>query len=272
MGDLAGFVDQRLLRGYNTFSRTEVEAVVGRSKGGLTARLTRLVERRKLATPRRGFYVILRPEDQALGAPEPAEWIDPLMRFLALDYRVSLLRAAAFHGSSHQAAMLFQVIVPRQLRPITVGRQRVEFVHQRAGAFDLVNGSPHLDTLKTRAGFARIAGVELTLLDCARYFHRAGGLNGLAQISKDLGGSASPRRLARLAPAYESTCARRLGYMLERFGHERGARALEPIAKEAKSFVPLDPSVSVASSALSLPSELCQRWKLTINEHVEVDT
>jgi hypothetical protein len=29
------------------------------------------------------------------------------------DYWVSLLRAAAFHGSSHQAAMIFQVIVPK---------------------------------------------------------------------------------------------------------------------------------------------------------------
>jgi len=39
----------------------------------------------------------------------------------------------------------------------------------------------------------------LTLLDCARYLHRAAGINGVTQIAKDLGGKADPRRLAKLA-------------------------------------------------------------------------
>lgn len=30
------------------------------------------------------------------------------MKYQKLDYRVGFLRAAAFHGSSHQAAMVFQ--------------------------------------------------------------------------------------------------------------------------------------------------------------------
>lgn len=46
------------------------------------------------------------------------------MRYLKLDYRVSLLRAAAYHGASHQAAMVFQVIVPKQLRGFDIGRQK----------------------------------------------------------------------------------------------------------------------------------------------------
>ena len=70
----------------------------------------------RLASPRRGFYLILRPEDRLLGAPDPSRWIDPLMKHLGLDYRISLLRAAAFHGSAYQAAMVFQVIAPRQLQ------------------------------------------------------------------------------------------------------------------------------------------------------------
>lgn len=61
--------------------------------------------------------MILRPEDRPLGAPDPSRWIDPLMKHLGLDYRISLLRAAAFHGASHQAAMVFQVITPRQSLP-----------------------------------------------------------------------------------------------------------------------------------------------------------
>jgi hypothetical protein len=47
--------------------------------------------------------------------------------------------------------------------------------------------------MKSEAGFAKVASVELTLLDCARNFHRAAGMNGVAQITKDLGGRADPR-------------------------------------------------------------------------------
>jgi hypothetical protein len=92
-----------------------------------------------VANLRHGFYLILRPEDRVAGAPDPARWIDPLMKYQGIDYRVSLLRAAAFHGSSHQAAMTFQLIVPKQLRDFEIGRHRLQFVYQAPAAFAQVN-------------------------------------------------------------------------------------------------------------------------------------
>ena len=83
----------------------------------------------------------------------------------AARYRVSLLRAAAFHGSSHQASRTFHVITPKQLRPVAVDRQRVAFVYQAPEAFARVNTAPWLNELKSEAGFAQVAGVELLLLD-----------------------------------------------------------------------------------------------------------
>ena len=56
-----------------------------------------------------------------------------------------------------------------------------------------------------------MAGVELTLLDCARYFHKAGGINALAQIAKDIGDKAESGKLAEIAAAYENSSVRRLG-------------------------------------------------------------
>ena len=41
--------------------------------------------------------------------------------------------------------------------------------------------------MKSDAGFAKVAGVELTLLDSVRYFHKATGINGVAQIAKEAG-------------------------------------------------------------------------------------
>jgi hypothetical protein len=148
-----------------------------------------------------------------LPATDPVRWIDPMMRHLKLDYRVSLLRAAAFHGSSHQAAMVFQVIASKQMRNFEMGRHRLEFVYQTPADFERVNRKDWLDSLKSEAGFAKVAGIELTLLDCARYFHKAGGINGLAQIVKDLGSQAKAGSLAKAAVHYENSSVRRLGWV-----------------------------------------------------------
>ncbi len=271
MSDLQEFIDSQLAQGRATFSKPAALAELGQTAEAFQAAAERLMKKGKLASPRRGFYLILRPEDRLLGAPDPARWIDPLMKHLGLDYRISLLRAAAFHGSAHQAAMVFQVIAPRQLPAIEMGRQRVEFVYQTRDAFAEANRPEWLAQLKTEAGFAKIAGVELTLLDMCRYFHRAAGINGAAQAVHDLGKKADPGILAQAASAYENSAVRRLGYLLERFGHHRQAKVLQGFADTAKSFKDLDPAVKPIVPALRANEEKDLTWKLVINVPVEID-
>ena len=265
------FINDRLARGHAHFSRQEAQAALDLKPESLTAALTRMIKKQRLANPRHGFYLILCPEDLIAGAPDPLRWIDPLMKYQKLDYRISLLRAAAFHGSSHQAAMVFQVVVPKQLRDFEIGRHRLQFLYQTPPAFTLVNVPNHLVQMKSDAGYAQGAGVELTLLDCVRYFHRAAGINGVAQIVKDIGTKADPRALAKVAAAYENSSVRRLGYLLDRSGHMRQANALEPFVKKAKTAVPLDPSSKPLSESLADIHEKNAQWKLLINEPVEID-
>ena len=272
MASLDSFLDQQLIHGRAYFSREEAEKALDLKKSSLSAAITRLIKKRKLAHPRHGFFLILRPEDQASGAPDPANWIDPLLKHQGIDYRISLLRAAMFHGSSHQAAMTFQVIVPKQLRDISIGRHRVQFVYQSPQAFIALNSTDHTHPLKTPAGFAKIAGLELTLLDSIRYFHKAGGINGVAQIVKDIGGKALPRQLANAALHYENASVRRLGYLLELFGHRRQSKALEPFARHAKSHAPLDPSLTPIVKSLTTLDEKNSTWMLVINDTVEIDS
>ena len=154
---------------------------------------------------------------------------------LGVDYRISLLRAAAFHGASHHAAQVFQVIVPKQIRSIVVGRQRIQFVYQAPDAF--TKAKPN----------------------------QAAGLNGAAQIVHDLDLKAVPRILEKAAAAYENPTARRLGYLLEHFGHARQAAALRPFARVAKSMKPLDPSVKqiAALGRVAGRGREAIPWKLT---------
>jgi predicted transcriptional regulator of viral defense system len=271
MASLDGYLDQQLERGRAYFSREEAQHALGLAPQSLAGAISRLIRRRRLANPRHGFYLILRPEDRALGAPDPVRWIDPLMKYQRIDYRISLLRAAAFHGSSHQAAMVFQVVVPKQLRGFEIGRHRLQFIYQAPPAFAEVNRPDWLAQIKSEAGFAKVAGVELTLLDCARYLHRAAGVNGVAQVAKDLGGKADPRKLAKLATHYENSSVRRLGYLLELARHARQAKALEPFAREAKSLKPLDPAAKPLVASLASSQERNSKWMLLINERVEVE-
>jgi predicted transcriptional regulator of viral defense system len=269
---LETFLDSRLSIGHATFTKAEALGALGQSSPAFLAATERLIKKQRLVSPKRGFYIILRPEDRIVGAPEPARWIGPLMHHLGIDYRISLLRAAAFHGSSHQAAMVFQVIAPKQIRPIVIGRHNVQFVYQDGDAFAAVNQAPWLDVLKTDTGFTKIAGIELTLLDCARYFHKASGINGLAQFVRDAGGKAAGGKLSDAAKHYENSAVRRLGYLLHHFGHRRQAHALLPYAAKAKSLKPLDPSVKSLAALSSRLHETDSTWKLILNEFVETDT
>jgi hypothetical protein len=98
---LDAYLDERLGRGRGYLTKAEAMKTLGLSATSFAAAAARLTRQRRLATPKQGFYIILRPEDRAAGGPDPARWIDPLMHHLGLDYRISLLRAAAFHGASH---------------------------------------------------------------------------------------------------------------------------------------------------------------------------
>ncbi len=56
--------------------------------------------------------------------------------------------------------MVFQVIVPKQLRDIEIGRHRLQFLYQAPVAFHKVNEEANLDKIKTPAGFATVHAVE----------------------------------------------------------------------------------------------------------------
>ena len=188
------------------------------------------------------------------------KWIDPLMRRQGIGYRVSLLCAAAFHGASHQASVVIQVVVPRQLSDLDLGRHLLRFLYQAPSIFSQVNQPALVGQMKSDAGFTVGAGVERTLLDCVRYFHKAAGINGVAQIIKDIGAKASPRLLQKAAGAYENSVVRRLGYLLDLAGQARQADALQGFVKRAPGRLPLDPAARPLVKALAQASERNPRW------------
>lgn len=264
------YLDALAADGRWAFSKEEAMQALGLSASAFLSAAARQRKKGRMVMPRRGFYLILRPEDRAAGAPDPARWIDPLMEHLGVDYRISLLRAAAHHGASHQAAMRFQVVAPKQQKSIRLGRHRIDFAYQQREAFEATNKPAWLSKIKTDAGFAKVAGVELTLLDSARYQRQSGGLDGLAQMAQDLGRKANPSLLREASDYYESSAMRRLGYLLSMFGHRRQADALGRFAEQAKSNVLLDPAAKPLPGLEAL-EPIDERWRLVLNANMEVD-
>jgi predicted transcriptional regulator of viral defense system len=256
--NLDAFLSRRLERGRPYFTREEALRALAASPSTLTTSLSKLARKGGIANPRPGFYLILTPEDKAQGAPDPKRWIHALMKHQGTDYRISLLAAAQFHGAAQEAHAL-QLIVPGTLRDFAAGQHRLEFIAQAANTFVRTNRPEWLAEMKAGPSLAKAAGIELTLLDCASWFHKAGGISTVAQVTRALGARALPRRLTSLARAFDNAAVRRLGYLLELAGHEAQAKALDQFAREARAVKLLDPTSKLE------PGEMSGRWKIAVN-------
>ena len=174
-------------QGRFTFTTAEARArQAGVSAAATAAALDRAKADHIIVSPVRGFHVVLPLEDRAAGAPSWRLFLDSLMTYLDTPYYVGLLTAAAIHGASPQAAQAVQVVTPRARRPIRVGRLAIVFVVRRSAA------QAPVEQITTPSGRIRVASPELVGLDLVRYQTRAGGIDNVLTVLRDL--SPSMRR------------------------------------------------------------------------------
>jgi predicted transcriptional regulator of viral defense system len=103
-------VDSYQAAGRYVLAREQALETLGVSDDALKKSVQRLVAKRRLAIPRRGFFVIVPIEYRHAGAPPPSWFIDELMKFCGRRYYVGLLSAAALYGAAHQQPQEFQVV------------------------------------------------------------------------------------------------------------------------------------------------------------------
>lgn len=115
-GALAHFADDLERAGRLTFTREEVKAVLGVSGDAIKLAALRLSKRGRLVSPRRGFFVIVPLEHQAIGAPPIERWLPELLRF----HGVRVSETVVEDGG-------VLVSVDRALRPTTCGPFSVRF-------------------------------------------------------------------------------------------------------------------------------------------------
>jgi predicted transcriptional regulator of viral defense system len=258
----ADFVQLLQGRGRYSFTLAEARSALGVTDAATEAALRRLKKRGRIASPRRGFFVVVPAEYTEAGAP-PATWfIDELMRFLAQPYYVGLLSAAALHGAAHQQPMVFQVVTDRPTRPVVVGRTRIGFHVSRTV------GSAAVSAVQTDAGYMRVSDPETTAMDLVRYMGACGGLGNVATVVAELTERLDPLVLSRVAAAAKAPDVQRLGFLLQVMGESRMADALESgISNRRFRPVLLVPSRGASPAR----QQADKRWRVVMNEPIEVD-
>jgi hypothetical protein len=109
-------VDDLQAGGRLTFTRDEALGALGVTMPALKQAALRLAKRRRLVSPRRGFYVIVPLEHRDAGAPPIDAWLAEMLRFQGA-------REIAREWEGGEIV----VTVDRFQRPIEVGGNRFRF-------------------------------------------------------------------------------------------------------------------------------------------------
>lgn len=260
-GSLTDLVDAYQASGRYVLLREDALAALRVSEEALKKAVRRLVGKRRLAVPRRGFYVVVPVEYRESGAPPPSWFVDELMAFHGHDYYVGILSAAALHGAAHQQPQEFQVVSSGQLRPAVAGRTRIRFFQKRNA-----ERTPTVD-MTTETGAMKVSTPEATAFDLLRYLKAAGHLGNVATVLAELAERLDPGRLAELAGAEAAlTNTQRLGYLLDQVGAGDVTDGLAGrVAAERPRFVALVPG---RASRLA-PKD--PRWRVLENESIEAE-
>lgn len=259
---LSRFVDGLQSSGKYVFRRQEAFAALAISEIAFVNAARRLVRKGRIASPRRGFYVIVPLEYRTAGSPPPAWFVDDLMKSLGRAYYVGLLSAAALHGAAHQQPQEFQVVTSTPLRPAVAGRATIRFFAKRH-----IERTP-TQAIKTETGSMRVSTPEATAFDLVRYAPAAGHLSNVATLLSDLAERLNGQRLVVVAEAdhVELSHVQRLGFLLDRVG---ATKLADPLAAWIIKQQPRPVLLRADQQADSAPKN--ERWQILANEQIELD-
>ena len=214
-----------------------------------------------IASPARGFYVIVPPEYHSLGCLPADQFIPALMKSLGQTYYAGLLSAAQYHGAAHHRPQEFQVFLAKNRRPIQCGKVSVAFMARKR-----ITDVP-VQSFNTPRGTILVSTPEATAIDLVGYQHHAGGLDQVATILVELVEKIDPEKLAAAAATAPVPWAQRLGYLLEHIDAGKKASALKAYVQEhARLATVLSPTAPRAASRRD------DDWNLYVNADVEAET
>lgn len=242
------------------FVSSAVQSSLGVSADAAKLALNRLARQKLIASPARGFYVIVPPEYRSLGCLPADQFIPVLMERLDLSYYVGLLSAAQYHGAAHHRPQELHVYLASSRRPIKCGAVRVAFMVRKR-----LTEVP-VQSFNTPRGTILVSTPEATAVDLVGYQQHAGGLDQVATVLSELAERIDPDKLVAAVQSAPVPWAQRLGYLLKHVDAREKAAPLKAYVREhARQSAPLLPG------APHKPSQRNKDWKLYINVDVEAE-
>lgn len=242
------------------FSTQEAAAALGISLVAARSAIRRLKRKGLVASPYRGFLVIVPPEHHSHGCLPADQFVPQLMDRVGVAYYAGLLTAARYHGAAHQQPQRFQVMVPKNRPQLQCGRVVVDFVARHNTA-----SMPTVD-LSTPRGYVRVSTPEANAFDLIGYPQHCGGLDHVATVLSELAEEIDPDRLRSIAGLSPLPWSQRLGFVLDEVGHAATSRPLAGfVAAEVAETVPLSLRHGETEGRRD------QRWKLRVNTRLDPD-
>jgi len=263
---ISDWVNQQLSMGKYSFTLAYLhDEMPDKSDNSIKLALRRLVDKNKIISVYKGFYIILPPTYFNMGFLPPIMFLDDLMEYLGRQYYISLLSAAALHGAAHQQPQThFVCTTLPSMRNTNKKGAQIKYVSKRDFS------ESHIIQKKTESGYVNLSDPILTCLDLINYQKTIGGFNRAATVINELSEEISEDEITsdilNLTP-----CAniQRLGYLWEYECEQVGlSNALFKIMKELprslKSYK-LNPSMDLQKQKIK------NRWKININTKIEID-
>ena len=247
--------------GENFFTKRNALKALDISPSQFKYQAYRLVKKGVIKRLANNFYMIIPPEYYHLGGLPPLWFIDHLMKYLGQEYYVGLLTAGSLYGATEQQPMVFQVVIDKQMRNISLKRGLIEFhTHQDCKS-----------VIKTRflvpTGFAYISNREQTMLDLIRFYKACGYMSNVALVVKTLANECKPQGLAKTVKNEKTTpVLQRLGYILEYVNFPDLAKIISnELQKRSIKYVYLCPDFH------NKQGKKLDSWKLIINSTLEIE-
>lgn len=258
---LKEYLDHLMQAGRYFFTSEDAGKTLGVSRDAIKLALNRLRRKGEIASPARGFYVIVPPEYRALGCLPAEQFIPALMKLAGAPYYAGLLSAAQYHGAAHHRPQEFQVMVGKARRAIECGKVRVAF-HVRKHVADVP-----AQQINTPRGTVSVSTPAATAFDLVGYEAQIGGLDAVATILVELAEKLDSQKLAALAPTVPLPWVQRLGYLLEHIDEAPKAVLLkEYVRSNVRESVALLPSADLDNHPRN------RDWRLVVNANVEAET
>ena len=257
---VAEYLDNLTAHGEISFTLHDIQASIGISRNAAISAIKRLKKCNKIASPSRGYYLILTPPFRKKGCLPADFFIDDLMRHLSLDYYVGLLSAAMFFGAGHHQPQMMQIMIQTEKRDIQCGEVNLQFIRNSQ-----LFKTP-LTQIKTQTGYMNISTPEGTAKDMIRYMRQCGGINRIVTVIEELSESMEASALEKMAQQDKGQAwIRRLGYLLDLVKTDQLSTALYHLIDTRSEFVPLVPYASMTGSPRN------KKWRIAINTTIESD-